>query len=176
MTYFSPVVARFVQKAQDLVDARYDYETNHPDAGDAYSHLAAEGDFDYHNGTERLAEYCAENGIDITGLDLDRIAEDVIFWGEMVPGTAYDARKRFLVASYAVGEIEEQVDASDLGARFTPAIIDLLNRQTDAYWVAQDNGETALFYIVANDRYWDHVCELEQVRNVVEQHRNEQAA
>jgi len=161
----------FFELVNELIESRYEYETTHQDAGDNYAHLAAEGDFDYHNGESRLQEYCDEMGIDLTGVDLDKLAEDVIFWGYMVQGPAYDAQKRFLISSYNVGEVESQVDASDIGARFTPYLIDQLNKRTDAYW-RYDTSETAYFYINASDSYWDHVCNADVIRDLVEQQKD----
>jgi len=158
----------FIGRAQAMIDSAYEYETSHQDAGDNYAHLASDGDFDYHNGDSRLQEYCEEMGIDLTGVDIDRLAEDVIFWGYMTQGQAYDAKKRFLVASYHVGEIEQQVDASDIGARFTPYLINQLNKLTDGYW-RYDRPDTAYFYINCDGRYWDHVCDLETIRDLVNQ-------
>jgi hypothetical protein len=161
----------FFERVQAMIESRYDYETSHQDAGDNYAHLSAEGEFDYHNGGSRLQEYCDEMGIDLTGVDLDRLAEDVIFWGYMNQGQAYDAQKRFLISSYNVGEVEIQVDASEIGASFTPYLIDQLNRNTEAFW-RYDTSETAYFYINASDSYWDHVCDADVIIDLVEQQKD----
>lgn len=158
----------FVERAQALIDSAYEYETTHIDAGDAYSHLAGEGDFAYHNGEQRLQEYCKEMGIDLSGVDIGRLAEDVIFWGCMTQGADFDPKKRFLVSSYNVGEIEEQVEAETIGARFTPYIINQLNKRTDGYW-RYSGSDVAYFYINCDGRYWDHVCDLETIRDLVNQ-------
>lgn len=155
----------FIENAQDLIDQACEYETSHQDAGDNYGHLASEGAFDYDNGESRLQEYCTEMGIDLTGIDIDRLAKDVIFLGYMTQGNAYDVKQRFLVASYQVGEIETQVDASDLGARFTPYLIDQLNKCTDAYW--RYSGPDVAYFYQVTDSYWDHVCDLETIRDLV---------
>ena len=160
----------FIERAQALIDSAYEYETSHQDAGDNYSHLASEGDFDYHNGESRLQEYCKEVGIDLSGVDIDKLAEDVIFWGYMVQGQAYDARKRFLVSSHNVGEIESQVESSDIGARFTPYLINQLNRRTDGFW-RYSGPDVAYFYINCEGSYWDHVCDLETIRDLVKQYK-----
>ena len=160
----------FIERAQAMIDSVFEYETTHPDAGDAYSHLASEGDFDYHDGDSRLQEYCDQMGIDISGVDISRLAEDVIFWGYMTQGQAYDAKKRFLVASYHVGEIEQQVGASDIGARFTPYLIAQLNKCTDAYW-RYDGPDIAYFYLSCDGMFWDHVCDAETIRDLVNQHK-----
>jgi len=161
----------FFERAQAMIESRFEYETTHQDAGDNYSHLASEGDFEYYNGESRLQEYCEEMGIDLTGVDLDRLAEDVIFWGYMTQGQAYDAKKRFLISSYNVGEIEIQVDASEIGASFTPYLIDQLNRNTESFW-RYDTSETAYFYLNASDSYWEHVCDADVIIDLVDQQKD----
>ena len=160
----------FIERAQAMIDSAYEYETTHIDAGDAYSHLASECDFDYHNGDSRLQEYCEEMGIDLSGVDIDKLAEDVIFWGYMTQGQAYDAQKRFLVAAYHIGEIEQQVESSSLGARFTPYLIEQLNKRTDGYW-RYDGPGVAYFYLNC-DSYWDHVCDAETIIDLVNQYKD----
>ena len=155
----------FIERAKALIDSVHEYETTHIDAGDSYSHLASEGDFDYHNGESRLQEYCDEMGIDLTGIDIDRLAEDVIFWGYMTQGHAYDAQKRFLVATYQVGEIEEQVEAGRLGARFTPYLINQLNKRTGTYW--RYSGPDVAYCYQVTDSYWDHVCDADVIQDLV---------
>ena len=158
----------FIERAQAMVDSAFEYETTHQDAGDNYAHLASEGDFDYHNGDSRLQVYCAEIGIDIAGIDISRLSEYVIFWGYMTQGQAYDVEKRFLVASNHIGEIEEQVESGRIGARFTPYLIDQLNRCTDGYW-RYGGPDVAYFYINCDGMFWDHVCDAETIRDLVNQ-------
>tara|TARA_R110000824_G_scaffold119350_1_gene273431 strand:- start:1247 stop:1756 length:510 start_codon:yes stop_codon:yes gene_type:complete len=158
----------FIEGARELIESQVEYETNHIDAGESYSHLASEGDFDYHNGDDRLSEYCADMGIDLTGIEIDRLAEDVIIFASyMTPGEPFDYKKRFLVASYEVGEIEIQVDSTEIGARFTPYIIDKLNRETYAYWRSDYSKDTAYAYI-QTDSYWDQVADEQTIRDLVE--------
>ena len=168
----------FIERAQALIDSRFEYETNHQDAGDNYSHLASEGDFDYHNGESRLQEYCQDMGIDLSGVEIDRLAEDVIFWGYMAQGRDYDPQKRFLVASYNVGEIEIELSADDLGLdRITESHIDTLNKSCDAYVrpgvrSLGTSCDYAYAYVNASDSYWDHVCDADTIRDLVEQHKD----
>lgn len=161
------VTDTIIEKAQEIVESRLGYEENHIDAGDAYSHLASDGDFDYHNGESRLVEYCQENGIDLDGIEIDRLAEDVIFWSYMQTGRDYDPAKPFLVASYQVGEIEIQVDSSEIGLKPTQWVLDKLNRNTDGYWT-KGGSDYFLVYIIS-DRYWDQVCDLDVIRDLVKQ-------
>lgn len=158
------------ERAQYIVESRLEYEETHVDAGDAYSHLASEGCFDYHNGESRLAEYCQEMGIDLTGVDVDRLAEDVIFWSRMQSQCDFDTSKPFLVASYEIGEIEIQVDSSEIGLKPTQWVIDKLNRNTDGHWTKC--GSDYFFVYIVSDRYWDQVCDLDVIRDLVEQHKD----
>jgi hypothetical protein len=159
----------FFERANELIDSVVDYETSHVDAGNNYAHMASEGDFDYHNGENLLVDYCKEMGIDLEGVDLDRLAEDVIFWSYMVQGQAFDPRKRFLVASYPVGEIETQVESSVLGVKFTPYLINKLNRETWGYW-RYDDPKTAYVYSTT-DSYWDQVCNSDVIQDLVNQQK-----
>ena len=160
----------FIERAQAMIDSAFEYETTHQDAGGNYAHLASEGDFDYYDGDSRLQEYCVEMGIDLTGIDIDRLAEDVIFWGYMTQGQAYDVQKRFLVSSYNIGEVEIQVDSSAIGARFTPYLINQLNKNTDGYW-RYSGPEVAHFYINCEGSYWDHVCNADVIQDLVNQYK-----
>ena len=168
----------FTERAQALIDSCYEYETTHKDAGDNYSHLASEGNFDYHNGESRLQEYCQEMGIDLTGIDIDRLAEDVIFWGYMAQGGDYDSQKRFLVASYSVGEFEVELSAADLGLdRITESHINTLNKSCDAYFrpgvrSLGTSCDYAYAYVNASESYWDHVCNADVIRDLVNQHKD----
>ena len=160
----------FIERAQAMIDSAYEYETTHQDAGDNYSHMASDGDFDYHNGDSRLQEYCDQMGIDLSGIDIDRLAQDVIFWGYMTQGADYDAKERFLVASYNVGEIEEQVESERIGARFTPYLIEQLNKSTDGFW-RYSGPDVAYFYLSCDGMFWDHVCDAETIRDLVNQYK-----
>lgn len=159
----------FIQNAKTLIETWVEYEESHQDAGDNYSHLASEGNFDYYNGESRLQEYCDETGIDISCIDIDRLAEGVIFWGYMAKGESYDPHKRFLVASYQVGEIGLQIESSEIGARFTPYLIDKLNRETDAHWRLWSS-DFAYAYVLS-ESYWDHVCDPDTIRDLVNQQK-----
>lgn len=161
------ITESFREHAQSIIDAAYEYETQHQDAGDAYAYLAAEGVFDYDNGAQRLADYMAEEGIDARGVDMDVLAEDCLFWAEMVPGRDYDAKRRFLACSFHIGEIEQQIEAKSIGARFTPWLIDWLNRNTDAFW-RFDTSYYAFFYVNC-DAYWDCVISKNQIKNCVDE-------
>ncbi len=163
----------FIERAQAMIDSAYEYETTHIDAGDNYSHLAGEGDFDYHNGDSRLQEYCKDMGIDLSGIDIDKLAEDVIFWGYMAQGGDFDTKKRFLVSSYSVGEIEVEISADSLGLeRITEGHIAELNAKCDAYLRAGVRSlgtacDYAYAYLNCEGSYWDHVCDLETIRDLV---------
>jgi len=159
----------FFERVNDMIEQWMEYEESHQDAGDNYAHLASEGTFDYYNGTDQLIEYCKAEGWNLDGVDVDQLANDVIFWGYMTPGQAFDVSERFLVAFYQVGEIELQVESEQIGARFTPWLIDKLNRETDAYW-RYESSDVAFAYVVS-ESYWDHVCDKETIRDLINQQK-----
>jgi len=160
----------FLEHVNDMIEQWVEYEESHQDAGDNYSHMASEGSFDFYNGTESLIEYCKTEGWNLDGVDIDRLAEDVIFWGYMTPSQAFDVSERFLVMSCQVCEIELQVESDQIGVRFTPWIIDKLNRETDAYWRYQSS-DVAYCYVVS-EAYWDHVCNKDVILDLINQQKD----
>jgi len=160
----------FLEHVNGMIDQWVEYEESHQDAGDNYAHLAGEGTFDYYNGTDQLIEYCKAEGWNLDGVDIDQLAEDVIFWGYMTQGQAFDVSERFLVASYQVGEIELQVDSDQIGARFTPWLIDKLNRETDAYW--RYSGPDVAYAYAVSESYWDHVCDKGVILDLINQQKD----
>jgi len=101
-----------------LIDGRVEYETTHADAGDGYAHLARQGGWQHGNGLDRLKEWMSENEIDVpNGFDWESFEDQVLDWHEMEPGHIFSGESdssRFVVDSYAVGEVEDQYCLSDL--------------------------------------------------------------
>lgn len=158
-----------VDRINSLIADRVEYEEEHPDAGDARSHLLGEGWCSEHD--RRLAEQLAELGIDHSSVDFDQLAEDVIFWAEMVPSHVYDRSPKkdaILMDSYPIGEMELFLTAEELGLKeLTPELIEEMNRSCDAYF-RQYMG-TELFAYVSSDRSWDAQIGAEMVRTIIAQ-------
>lgn len=100
------------------IDRHVEYETTNQDAGDAYSHLAREGGWAYTNGLDRLKQWMSENKIDVpNGFDWDDLEDEVLDWHEMEAGHVFSGgsdSNRFVIDSYAVGEVEDQFCIADL--------------------------------------------------------------
>lgn len=156
-----------IEQINSLIADRVEYEESHQDAGGNYSHMLGESWHSEHD--RRLAEQLAEQNIDFGAVDFDQLAEDVIFWAEMVPSHIYDASPKpgtILLDSYLIGEIEIFFTAEELGFdELTPEIIDELNRRCDAYF-RQYMG-TELFAYVTSDRSWDAQISAETVRDLI---------
>jgi hypothetical protein len=150
-----------------LIEERVQYEEEHRDAGDAYSHLLAESWHSEHD--RRLAEQLAELGIDHSAVDFDQLAEDVIYWAEMVPSRVYDrspSAGQILLDSYRIGEIEMQISAEELGIDFfTSELIEELNRSCDAFFRWGDL--RSCFAYVTSDSCWDSQIGAETVRELI---------
>ena len=156
-----------IDQINRLVEIFLEYEEEHPDAGDARAHLLGESWHSEHD--QRLADQLAELGIDHSGVDFDQLAEDVIFWSDMVPSHIYDSSPQpgtILLDCYPVGEIEMELTAEDVGVvKLSPEICDQLSRNCDAVF-RHDSAERCLVY-VASDRTWDAQISAETVRHLI---------
>ena len=156
-----------IEQINSLIADRVEYEEEHRDAGDSRSHLLGESWCSDHD--RRLADQLAELGIDHSSVDFDQLAEDVIFWAEMVPSHVYDASPKagtILLDSYMIGEIEIASSAEELGiAELSPAICDQLSRSCDAYF-SHDSADRCFAY-VSSDRSWDAQISAEMVRLLI---------
>lgn len=156
-----------IEQINSLIADRVSYEEEHRDAGDARSHFLGESWCSEHD--SRLADQLAELGIDHSAVDFDQLAEDVIFWAEMVPSHIYDNSPKpgtILLDCYLIGEIEIQISAEELGiAELSPAICDQLSRSCDAYF--SHNSADRCYTYVSSDRSWDAQISAETVRHLI---------
>lgn len=165
-----------IEQINSLIADCVSYEEEHQDAGDAYAHLLGESWHSDHD--NRLREQLAELKIDHSSVDFDQLAEEVVFWAEMVSSHLYDNSPKpgqILLDSYSIGEMELSFTAEELGlAEFTPDLIDQLNRSCDAYF-RQYMG-TELFAYVSSDRSWDSQISSEMVLKIIAQLAERSAA
>lgn len=159
-----------IEQINSLIADRVEYEESHPDAGDARSHMLGESWHSEHD--DRLREQLAELGIDHSAVDFDQLAEDVIFWAEMVPSHVYDASPKadqILLDSWPIGEIEIAADIDcliDHGiTELSPAICDQLSRSCDAYF--SHSSDQRCFAYVSSDRSWNAQISAETVRDLI---------
>ena len=101
---------------EQIADSDLDYEETHTDAGDGYSHQPREGGWDYYNNDDRLLDFIVDNEIDTHGLEPEVLADLVLDNFEMVSrhSLALTNSLVFSVDSYAVGEVESQIEYSTL--------------------------------------------------------------
>lgn len=156
-----------IELVNEMIADRLEYEEEHQDSGDARSHLLGESWNSDHD--KRLADQLAELEIDLGAVDFDQLAEDVIYWAEMVPSHIYDRSPKLgtiLLDSYLIGEIEIEISAKELGfAELSPAICDQLSRSCDAYF--RHDGADRCFAYVTSDRSWDAQISAETVVDLI---------
>jgi|SRR5210317_253625 hypothetical protein len=102
---------------QTAIDSQVEYETEHDDSGANYSHLIREGGWSYSNGPERLKEWLEENGLPHDEDFIESIEDDILDWCEYESGHIFSGgttKEKFIIDSYAVGEIEMQFCLPDL--------------------------------------------------------------
>lgn len=162
-----------IEQINSLIADRVSYEEEHQDAGDARSHFLAESWYSEHD--SRLADQLAELRIDHSAVDFDQLAEDVIFWAEMVPSHIYDGAPKsgtILLDSYMVGEIEIEISAEELGCdRISAEMIKQLNKNCDAFFRAgvRSLGDSCdyCYSYVSSDRSWDAQISAEMVQHLI---------
>lgn len=156
-----------IELVNEMIADRVSYEEEHQDSGDARSHLLGESWNSDHD--KRLADQIADLEIDLGAVDFDQLAEDIIYWAEMVPSHIYDRSPKpgtILLDSYLIGEIEIFFTAEELGFNeFTPEIIDELNRSCDAYF--RHDGADRCYAYVSSERSWDAQISAETVIDLI---------
>lgn len=163
-----------IEQINSLIADRMTYEEEYQDAGNNYAHMLGESWHSEHD--NRLADQLAELKIDIGAVDFDQLAEDVIFWAEMVPSHIYDNSPKagqILLDSYAISEIEIEFSAEELGCdRISAEMIEQLNSSCDAYFRSgvRSLGDACdyCYAYVSSDRSWDAQISAETIRDLIE--------
>lgn len=158
-----------VLELTEMIDAEMrahlDYAETHKDAGDAYTHLPREGTWAYNNGDDRLAAYMRRVGIDTKGLEIETISDLVLDNFRMEPGTIMDPTHgrddMFLVDSFPVTEIEEQIDLSDLDKDATESEWADAKDRAEAHF--SDNGMAYM----TTDRVWYTVIDRDALEELI---------
>jgi hypothetical protein len=162
-----------IEQINSLIADRVSYEEEHRDAGNDRAHMLSESWHSDHD--NRLRDQLAEMGIDHSAVDFDQLAEDVIFWAEMVPSHLYDnspAAGQILLDSFPVGEMEIEISAEELGCDLISTdMIEQLNRSCDAYFRAgvRSLGDACdyCYAYISSDRSWDAQISAEMVRHLI---------
>lgn len=162
-----------IEQINSLIADRVSYEEEHRDAGNDRAYLL--GDSWHSDHDNRLRDQLAELGIDHSAVDFDQLAEDVIFWAEMVPSHLYDNSPKsgqILLNSFPVGEMEIEISADELGCDVISAeLIEQLNKNCDAFFRAgvRSLGDSCdyCYSYVSSDRSWDAQISSEMVRHLI---------
>ena len=162
------------QQIRDKVEAwlksSYEYNTQNDDAAGNYYHCINDGDFDCHDGNERLMSFMRENAIAFPTNQIDQIASEVIDLCEANSGHTMDYLKTdvFNVATFPVGEIEDQfsnedlMDLLDVEAEELPRVKEIIEGE----FCATISDSDVLIY-QSTDCTWKFEVGAEQVREII---------
>ena len=153
-----------------MTEAAYEYETTHIDAGDAYAHMPSESWSS--TDTSELVRQLTELGINTRDLDpgvLSTIALDIF---EMQSGSIYMPSGLIVLAGYAVGEIESQVEFSAISVpsigTVTADHIDSVRRDIDSYLGSLDDSRAMLYS--TTDCVWYAVVTPEAMQEAIDEY------
>jgi hypothetical protein len=137
-----------------LTQADYEYETTHIDAGNNYAHMPAES-WSRTDDSE-LVRQLAGFGINTRGLESDVLSAIALDIFEMQSGSIYMPSGLIVLAGYAVGEIESQVEFSAINVPsigiVTADHVKHVARDIDAH-LGRVSDDSALLYI-GTDCVW----------------------
>lgn len=157
-------IEAITEKIDALMTARLDDAETHKDAGDAYTHLPREGTWEFNNGDQRLAGWMRRVGVDPRGLKIEEVSDLVLDNFRMEPGTILDPTHNdddlFLVDSFPVGEIEEQVEKAELAPGASPGEWEAAKAAAEAHF----RGDLAY---LSSDRVWYAVIDREVLEGLI---------
>lgn len=167
----------FADLLEAAIDARVEYETEHDDAGAAYSHLPREGGWSYSNGLDRLKAWIEENGIEIpAAFDWEGLENDVLDWCDIEPGHIFSGGTtptKFVVDSFPVVEVEDQYCLPDLASiletdeETAKEFADLAIE--DRRFCLQPNGDGGVLSYTSTDSVWLFCIDREWLEYRIEQ-------
>jgi hypothetical protein len=153
-----------------MTEAAHEYETTDIDAGNAYAHMPAE----CWSSTDdsELVRQLSELGINARGLEPDVLSDIALDIFEMQSGSIYMPSGLIVLAAYAVGEIESQVEFSAINVPSIGAVtadhIAHVARDIDAH-VGSINNHRALLY-TDTDCVWFAVITPEVMQEAIDEY------
>ena len=165
----------FADKLESAIETQVEYECEHKDAGDEYSHMFREGDWLYSNGLERFTEWLLEfHSLTIPGDQLEHMEDEILDWCNMEPCHIFSGgtdKNKFVVGSFAVEEVESQFDI--------PMLIELLEcteeeckefiilaLEDNRFCLHKDNG--GILAYTSTDAVWQGTVNIEWVKDRLE--------
>jgi hypothetical protein len=153
-----------------LTQADYEYETTHIDAGNNYAHMPAESWS--RTDDAKLVRQLAELGVNARGLEPDVLSAIALDIFEMQSGSIYMPSGLIVLAGYAVGEIESQVEFSAINAPsigiVTADHVKHVARDIDAH-LGHVSDDSALLYI-GTDCVWYAVVTPEAMQEAIDEY------
>lgn len=132
----------------EQINAAFEYETQHEDAGNNYAHMPAEA-WSSTDDTE-LMRQLSELEIDTKGLDADELSSLALDNFKMLSGSIYTPSDLIVLASFPVYEIETQLDYSSLDVPSIGEInrghIEQVSRSIDAHVGSSDDSSAWLYH------------------------------
>jgi len=155
-----------------LTQADYEYETTHIDAGNNYAHMPAES-WSRTDDSE-LVRQLAGFGINTRGLESDVLSAIALDIFEMQSGSIYMPSGLIVLAGYAVGEIESQVEFSAISVPSIGAVtaehLDAVRRDIDSYIGSLDDSRALLYS--TTDCVWYAVVEPGAMQEAIDEYAN----
>ena len=153
-----------------MTEAAYEYETTHIDAGDAYAHMPSEG-WSSTDDSE-LVRQLSELDVNTRGLEPDVLGTIALDIFEMQSGSIYMPSGLIVLAGYAVGEIESQVEFSAINVPSIGAVtadhVKHVARDIDAH-LGSVNSHSALLY-AGTDCVWYAVVKPEAMQEAIDEY------
>lgn len=151
MTY-EDRIEQLVKIVTAAADANVEYETTHEDALDSYTHFPGEGNWDYHNNDERVAERARALGLHVPVTDEDRFGMACLERISWRFDSQYHGDGPDDLGAFPISEIETHIDFADLPQWFTEksragqrSIIDDINRAGCDHYVQGTSDGVNLF-------------------------------
>lgn len=156
-------------KINSIVSSSVDYNENHKDSHGNYAELIAD-DYVYCNRQKELIAFCVENEIDLTDVDIEKLENNLISdcksqcVNQWANGTYYD---KFVLACFAFGEHEIQVDFESINESVTPEIMTYMkeNNLFDDHCSSLDT-DSGLFY-QPSDNVLEFYVTLETIKDYI---------
>lgn len=152
-----------------------EYQTEHTDAGDNYSHLLLEGGWAYNNCDEKVNDRLFELGIELTPEQLESVTQHICDFGlwEMEPDNMYSTCGRsagLVLDSYPLQEIEEQIEVESLEVE-SSFLVPLLRKAAGdrRLCIRYTPGRDCFESYEATDSCWTAVISDESLRMAVEE-------
>lgn len=171
-------------KLETAIDSQTEYACEHIDAGNAYAHLFREGGWAYNNGSDRLKAWLLDHhGITLTESQFEELEDEALDWCDMEPnskspwtiGHIFSSgmdKNRFIVDSFAVGEVETQFCLSDLanmlGTEEETAREFSARAMEDNRFCLRENGDGGFLSYDNTDATWQGVITKEWLQDRLE--------